>query len=75
MKYTVAGSTYKVTGSPRFPTEMGSDTVPVKKTENLPCSEVQNILQDQFLIPIVETADLNLDLSNMEDAIDIWAHM
>ncbi|KAG7353836.1 arylamine N-acetyltransferase 1 [Nitzschia inconspicua] len=73
-KHTVAGSTYKITGSPRFPmVECINTTVPIQKTEGLPLKQIQEILLQEFGIPLAETMSLQLDKSNQIDSADIWA--
>lgn len=69
-KRTLAGSMFKVTGSPRFGD--GNAEVPVEKTENIPTKRVREILRDQFSIPLEETMDLNLTVSDQQDP-SIWA--
>jgi arylamine N-acetyltransferase len=69
-KRTVAGSMFKVTGSPRFGD--GKDEPPVESTENIPVERVREILRDEFSIPMIETMDLDLTISNQQDR-SVWA--
>ena len=72
-KYTIAGSSYKITGSPRFPSKDGRGDVPINKQENLSLETVQDILNEQFSIPREETYHLEMERSNHNDAREIWA--
>lgn len=71
-KHTMAGSTYKITGAPRFPTENGKN-VPIERAEGLSLQQIQEVLWEKFGIPMAETATLQLEKSNKREAADIWA--
>jgi len=73
-KRTVAGSSYKITGAPRFGgPDTDSQEIPVDKRDCLDLAEIQKILLRDFSIPLEETSDLDLEKSNSKDAVDIWA--
>lgn len=72
-KFTVAGSTFKVTGCPRFLKEGGASSVPVEKTEGLSLKQIQDILWREFGMPNEETPILELEKSNQKEATDIWS--
>jgi N-hydroxyarylamine O-acetyltransferase len=72
-KFTVAGSTYKVTGSPRFPRQDSESSVPISRTEGLNLEQIQEILWSEFGIPAEETATLTFEKSNRAEVIDLWS--
>jgi len=70
-KRTLAGDVYKVTGPPRFGVD--TDTV-VAKTKLKSLDEAREILNREFGIPLVETAELDLETSASEDP-KIWSEL
>jgi N-hydroxyarylamine O-acetyltransferase len=72
-KFTVSGNTYKVTGSPRFSPQDNDSCVPIQTTEGLDPQQIQEILWNQYGMPVEETATLQFEKSNRVEAVNIWS--
>jgi arylamine N-acetyltransferase len=71
-KKTVAGSSYKITGAPRF-SNSEANPVRVQRRESMDLKAIQDILWEQFAIPTEETATLDLEQSTKKENAEVWA--
>ena len=71
-KHTVAGNSYKITGSPRYHESDGQE-IPVERKEALDLDAVQEVLWKQFSIPKEETATLDLEESRKKENAEVWS--
>mmetsp|Transcript_5223 Transcript_5223/g.21500 ORF Transcript_5223/g.21500 Transcript_5223/m.21500 type:complete len:757 (-) Transcript_5223:140-2410(-) len=83
-KLTLAGTTLKVTGPPRFRARVDDPEVPIERTDlgraagdddEALRTAVRGALRDHFGIALRETADLDLRTTRSCAAPDLWSHL